>query len=167
MRQNLALRVVTRQEHRHSRGDHGLGAVERHRQQRLQTQLQERAEERLECEEQIDFLPKRTIQIFSDFQKAICEDSFATENYERYTEQIVRIQKNWRGVYTQRLLREYFEQLFIESQQLLHEQNLLGLNKSQQYLYQQTAQNLIIPEDDREDFSESNTVISKVKKVKR
>ncbi len=52
-------------------------------------------------------------------------------------------------------------------------QNMLGLNKSQQYLYQQTSQNMIILEgnfvglqaDEREDYSESNTNISKFKKL--
>jgi hypothetical protein len=40
------------------------------------------------------------------------------------------IQKNWRGFYTRKMLREYFEQLYIDSQHF-HEQNMVGLNKSQ------------------------------------
>ena len=74
------------------------------------------------------------------------------------------IQKNWRGYYTRKMLREYFEQLYIDSQNF-HEQNMVGLNKSQQYLYQQTSQNQVILEDEREDYSESNTHPSKLKRV--
>jgi hypothetical protein len=74
------------------------------------------------------------------------------------------IQKNWRGFHTRQLLREYFDQLFLESQHLI-QQNYLGLNKSQQYLYQQQQNNLIILEDEREDYSETLTHLSKIKKV--
>ncbi len=74
------------------------------------------------------------------------------------------IQKNWRGFHTRQLLREYFDQLFLESQHLI-QQNYMGLNKSQQYLYQQQQNNLIILEDEREDYSETLTHFSKIKKV--
>jgi hypothetical protein len=49
------------------------------------------------------------------------------------------IQKNWRGFLTRKLLTEYFSQMMAMNEDNYHSEQMAGMNRSEQYLYQQTS----------------------------